>query len=64
MTRGIRVRFPSPISAKYAYEQQRDHNYRDMDTSRLMTHDDRVSPVIIPTEHMGEESEDPSLHKI
>jgi hypothetical protein len=30
----------------------------------MLTHDGRVSPVIIPTGHMGEESGDPFLHKI
>ncbi len=35
-----------------------------MDTSRLLTYNDNVSPIIIPTRHMGEESDDPSLHKI
>jgi len=30
----------------------------------MLIHDDRVSPVIIPIGHMGEEADDPSLHKI
>ena len=30
----------------------------------MLTHGGRVIPVIIPTGHMGEESDDPSLHKI
>lgn len=36
----------------------------DRDTSRLLTHNGSVSPVIIPTRHMGEESNDPFLHTI
>ena len=35
-----------------------------MDTSRLLTHSGNDNPVILPTGHMGEESDDPSLHKI
>ena len=30
----------------------------------MMTHDGNGSPVLIPIGHMGEESDDPSLHKI
>jgi hypothetical protein len=59
-----RVRFPSARSAKHAYEQQRCINHRDRGTSRLLTHIGSISLVILPTGHTGEESDDPSLHKI
>jgi len=36
----------------------------DKDTSRLLTHSGSGSLVILPTGHMGEELDDPSLHKI
>jgi hypothetical protein len=64
LTGDIRIRFPSARSAKQTYEQQRGLNHRDRDTSRLITRIGSVSPVILPTGHMSEESDDPSLHKI
>jgi len=36
----------------------------DKDTTRLHTHNGCVSSVIIPTGHMGYESDDHTLHKI
>jgi hypothetical protein len=59
LTGDIRIRFSSSKSAKHAYEQQRVLNHVDKDTSRLLTHNGSVSPFIIPTGHMGEESDDP-----
>jgi hypothetical protein len=56
--------FFSAKSSKQAYEQQHGHNYIYRDTSRLFTHNGCVSPVIIPTRHMGEEPDDPTLHNI
>jgi len=64
LTGDKRIRFPSARSAKHAYEQHRGRNHRGMDTSRPLTHNGIVSPAIIPTWHMGEESNDPSLQKI
>ena len=64
LKRDITVRFPSARSANHAYEQQRGHNYKDKDTSRLPTHNGYISHVIIATWHMGEELDDPTLHKI
>ena len=64
MTGDIKVRFPLARFGKHANEEQRGLNHRDKDTSCLLTHHGIVSPIIIPTGHMGEESDDPSLHKI
>jgi hypothetical protein len=63
LTGDIKIRFPSARSAKQTYAQQRGQNHRDRGTSRMLTHDGRVSPVIIPTWHLGEEADDPSLHQ-
>jgi hypothetical protein len=64
LTRDIRVRFSSARSAKQAYEQNRGHYYKDTDTSRLLTYNGCVNLVIIPTGHLGDESDDPTLHKV
>jgi hypothetical protein len=64
LTGDIRVRFPSPRVASTVYDQQRkQHNNRNTQSSQLIGHAGHVCPIIIPTCHSGETSQDDSLHK-
>jgi len=59
------VHFTSKRSVLIAYEQQRApvRNKNDNE-SRMLTHDGRINPTIIPIGHVGNESTEASLHKI
>ena len=64
-TSDIRVRFATSRAAKSAYEQQRSHhNNRDTQAERLLTYRGHVCPVLLPTWHTNEASEDASLHRL
>ena len=64
MTGDIRVRFPRPRAASTIYDQRRkQHNNRDTQSSRLIGHTGQVCPILIPSGHSGETSQDDSLHK-
>lgn len=64
-TRDIRVTFASSRAAKSAYEQQRSqHNNKDTQVKRLLTYTGHVCPVLLPTGHTSEASEDASLHRL
>ena len=59
------VRFPSSRAAISAYAQQRDqHNNKDPTAERLLTHESRVSPTLIPSGQNNEASEDATLNRI
>jgi hypothetical protein len=64
-TGDIRVRFATDRAAKSADEQQRiQHNNRDKQADRLRTYTGHVCPVLLPTGHNNEASEDASLHRL
>jgi hypothetical protein len=64
LTGHIRARFPSKRSVLSAYNQQRApvRNAEDVN-NRLLTHDGHISPILIPTGHVGNESSEASLNK-
>jgi len=65
LTGDIWVRFPSKRSVLTAYAQQRAPlKHKGESDSRSLTHDRHISPKIIPTGHIGNESSEASLHKI
>jgi hypothetical protein len=59
------VRFSIKRSVLTAYEQHLApvKNKEDSD-NRILTHDGHISPTIIPTGHVGNDSTESSLHKI
>ena len=61
----IKVRFSSARAAATSYEQQRAryHN-KDTQAERLMSYTGQVCPVLIPSGHTGETSQDDSFHKV
>jgi hypothetical protein len=64
LTGDIRVRFPSPRATITMYDQQRkQHNNMDTHLSRLIGHTGQACPILIPSGHRGETSQDESLHK-
>ena len=64
LTGDIRVRFPSKRSVLSAYNQQRALvRHADDGNNRLLTHDGHISPILIPSKHVGNESFEASLHK-
>ena len=64
-TGDIRVRFSSVRAAVTAYEQQRaQHHNRDTHAERLLSYTGQVCPVLIPSGHTGETSQDDSLYKV
>jgi hypothetical protein len=61
----IRVRFATSKAAKTAYEQQHSkHNNRDAHAERMLTYTRHVCPVLLPTRHTNQASEDASLHRL
>jgi len=64
LTGDIRERFSSKCLVLTAYEQQQAPVKNKEDTnSRILTHDGHISPTIIPTRHVDNESTKSSLHK-
>jgi len=64
LTGDLRVRFPSKRSVISAYDQQRAPCRIAGDgNQRLLTHDGHISPTLIPSRHIGNESTEISLHR-
>ncbi len=65
LTGDIRVRFTSKRSVLTAYAQQRAPvKHKGDSESRILTHDGHISPTLIPTGHIGSESNEASLHRV
>jgi hypothetical protein len=65
LTCDIQVRFPNKRSVLAANEQQRAPvRNKDDNHNHILTHDGHISPTLIPTGHVGNESTDSSLHKV
>ena len=61
----IRGRFPSKRSAISAFEQQRAPvGGRGNNESRVLTHGGNIIQTLLPTGHISNESNEPSLHKV
>ncbi len=64
-TGDIRARFATSRAARSAYEQQRNqHHNRDTQSKRLLTYTGHVCPILLPTCHTSETSEDSFLRRL
>ena len=64
LTWDIIVRFSSKRSVFNVYEQRAPVKSKEDNKNRIHTHDGHISPTILPTRHVSNESTESSLHKI